>query len=95
MTLFFAALVRRTKTDGCLAADNRRLVSYRARFFDSRLDGIRIVAINIWNNMPAISLETARRIIGEPAFDFTIDRDVVVIVHRDQLAKAQRAGKRA
>jgi hypothetical protein len=34
-------------------------------------------------------------VVGEPAVHFAVDRDVVVVVQRDQLAELERAGERA
>ena len=40
-----------------------------------------------FDNLPAVRLKTRLRIISEPAFDITIDRDAIVIIEEDQLAK--------
>ncbi len=53
------------------------------------------MAINIGNHMPAIGLEALWSIIAKPAFDATVDRNIIIIVKADQLTEAQRAGQRA
>ena len=51
------------------------------------------MAINIRYYMPAISFKTFWGIVSEPALNFTIDRDVVVIVESDQFTQTQRTSQ--
>ena len=95
VALFLALLVRRTKTDGGLAADQGRLVHALARGLDGHLDLFGVVAVDIANHLPAVGFEALRRVVGEPALDFTVDGDAVVVVEGDQFAQAQGAGQRA
>ena len=91
VTLFLALLVRRTKTNDGLAADQRRLTGILARGLDGHLDLIGIVTIDIADHLPTVSLEALRRVVAEPAFYFTINRNPVVIVEGNQLAQTQGA----
>src|SRR5213078_953142 len=45
--------------------------------------------------MPAVALETFRRIVGEPTVNATVDRNAVVVVERDELAESERSCERA
>jgi len=94
VAVFFTLLVRRTETDGGLAADQGRLRAL-ASGVDGSLDLFRIVAVDIADHLPVVGFETLRGVVGEPAFDFAVDGDAVVIVEGDQLAQAQRAGQRS
>ena len=44
--------------------------------------------------MPVIGFKTFCRIVGKPAFGFTVDGNTVVIVKTNQLAQSQRARQR-
>ena len=94
VAVFFALLVRRTETDGGLAADQRWLVAF-ACGFDRGLDFFRVVTVNVTDHLPVVGFETLWRVVGKPAFNFAIDGDAVVIVEGDQFAQAQGAGQRA
>jgi hypothetical protein len=54
MAVVRARLVRRTETDGRLAANQGWLVGYGPGRIDGLLDGVRIMAIDSSDNMPAI-----------------------------------------
>ena len=54
-----------------------------------------VMAVDVGQHMPAVAVETFRRIVGEPAFDATIDRNTVVVVERDELAQSERCCERA
>ena len=92
VAVFLALLVRRTEADGGLAADQgwQRAL---ARGLDGGLDLFRIVAVDVADHLPVVGFEALGRVVGEPAFDFTVDGDAVVIVEGDQLAQAQGAGQ--
>ena len=87
-------LGRRAFANDRLAADQRRLVGDGLRGLDGGLDGGNIVAIDLGDHVPSIGFESPRRVVGEPAFDVAVDRNAVVVVERDQLAQAPRAGER-
>ncbi len=91
---FLALLVRRAETDDGLAADQRRPVAL-ARGLDGHLDLVGVVAVDITDHLPAVSLEAARGVVGEPAVDFAIDGNAVVIVEGGELVQPQGAGQRA
>src|SRR5690554_6814241 len=95
MGLFSALLVGCAETDDRPADDQAGLVLMRTSQLDSGLDLFWIMAVNVGNDMPAISFEALGGIIGEPAFDLTIDGDAVVIIEHGELAESQGAGKRA
>ena len=94
MALFLALLVRRAETDDGLAADQRRLLGVLAGSLDGGLDLVGIVAVDIADDLPAVRLETLGRVVGKPAFHFTVDGDAVVVVEGDQLAQTQGACQR-
>jgi hypothetical protein len=101
VTLLLALLVRRAVSDDGLAADQARAVGDLAGGLDGGLDRLRIVPVDLGDDMPAIGFEALRGIVEEPGrrvavtADLAVDRDVVVVVDRDQLAQAQGAGQRA
>lgn len=94
VAVFFTLLVRRAETDDGLAADQGRLLAL-ARGVDGGLDLFRIVTVNVADHLPVVGFETLWRVVGEPAFDFAVDGDAVVIVEGNQLAQAQGAGQEA
>jgi hypothetical protein len=57
---------------------------------DGALNFDRVVPVDFSDHLPAVSLEARGRVVGEPALDFAVDRDAVVVPEGDQLAKAQR-----
>ncbi len=67
----------------------------RARRVDRASHSLGVVAVDVRHHVPAVGLEALRRIVGEPAVHFAVDRDAVVVVEADQLAELQRAGERA
>lgn len=95
VAIFFALLVGRAKTNDGLAADQRGLFGVGASLFKGSANGVGIMPVNGGDHLPAIGFETLRRVIGKPAFDFTIDGDAVVIIEKHQLAQAQSAGQEA
>ena len=51
------------------------------------------MAIDGRDDLPTVAFKTLRCVISKPTFNFTIDRNTVVIVESDQLAKAQGTGQ--
>lgn len=51
------------------------------------LDFLRLMAIDTWHYVPAVGLEALGGVVGESALHLAIDRDTVVVVEDDQLAK--------
>ena len=92
--LFLALLVRRTEADDRLAADQCRACAL-ARGFQRNLNLVGVMPVDIADHLPAIGLEAARGVVGEPAMHLAIDGDAVVIVEGDQLVQPQGAGQRA
>ena len=43
------------------------------------------MSVDIGDDLPAVGLEALRGVIGKPAADFAIDRDIVVVVECYQL----------
>ena len=95
MTFFLAGQCRRAKADDCFAADERGAVGRFARRIECRLDLMRVVAVDVAHHLPAVRLEAGRGVVAEPTLDFTIDRNIVVVVQHHQFAQAKRACKRA
>ena len=94
-----AGLARRSLADHGLAADQRGLAvgprGLRARGAQGGVDGGGVVPVHLGDHVPAIGFKALRRVVGEPALDVAVDADAVVVVQRDQLGQAQRAGQRA
>ncbi len=65
-----------------------------ARVGDGAVDRSNIVAVDRADHIPAVGTEARRGVIAKPVFDFTIDRDAVVVVDRKQLAELPHAGER-
>jgi hypothetical protein len=54
-----------------------------------------IVAIDVRHYVPAVRFEALRRVVGKPTFHFAINRNSIVIVEANQLAKLERPRERA
>ena len=90
-----ALLVGRTPADHRLAADKSRSAGLLLGGVDRGLDLFRVVTVDVANHLPAIGLEAARRIVGEPVAHLAVDGDAVVIIEDNQLAQTERTGQRA
>ena len=88
-------LVGRAGADDGLAADQRGLRGVGLGLLDGGFDLDRVVALHVADHLPAIGFETLGGVVGEPAVDVAVDRDVVVVVEGDELAQAPGAGERA
>ncbi|VTN11031.1 Uncharacterised protein [Raoultella terrigena] len=53
------------------------------------------MAVNAAHHVPAVGFETFSGIVGEPAFNVTVDGDAVVVIERHQLAQLQGTGQGA
>ena len=60
---------------------------------NSRVECSGIVAIHVRDHLPAIGIETHRRVIAKPALDLAVDGNAVVVVKRDQFAESKRSGQ--
>ncbi|CAI1164975.1 Uncharacterised protein [Serratia entomophila] len=89
-----AGLVRGAETDDGLAHQQGRLVGHPAGFLNRRLDGVRVVAVDVAHHVPAVGFEAQGGVVGEPAVDVAVDGDAVVIVEGGQLAELESAGQR-
>ncbi len=89
-----ALLVGRAPADHGLAADQGGTAGFLARGFDGGLDLVGVVAVHVTHHLPAIGFEAGRRVVGEPALGFAVDRNAVVVIEDDQLAQPERAGQR-
>ncbi len=89
-----ALLVRRAETNDRLAADERGSIGITICRINSRSNCGTVVTINVGDNLPTVRLEAFDRIVGKPAADFTVNRNIVVIVERDQLAELQGTRQR-
>ena len=88
-------LVGRAGADDGLAADQRGLGGVGLGLLDGGFDGDRVVALHVADHLPAVGFEALGGVVGEPAVDVAVDRNVVVVVEGDQLAEAPGAGERA
>ncbi|SBL84089.1 Uncharacterised protein [Klebsiella oxytoca] len=87
--------VRRTETDDGFAHQQGRFVGDRTRFFHRAFNRVSIVTVNAAHHVPAVGFKALRGVIGEPAFDVTVDGDAVVVIERHQLAQFQGTGQGA
>ncbi len=94
MRLFLALLVRRAEADDGFANHQRGLFALGRGLSQCFLHRFGIVAVDHADHVPAVGFETLGRVVGEPAFHFTVDGDVVVVVDRDQLAQLPGTGER-
>ena len=81
--------VRGAEADDGFAHQQGRFVCHSARFFYCTFNRVSIVAINATHNVPAVGFETCCGVVGEPAFNVTVDRDTVVVIERNQFAQLQ------
>ncbi len=88
-------LVRRTHRNDGLAADEARPVSDRLCRLDRPVDSVDVVTVHMGHDVPAVGLESLRRVVGEPRLDVSVDRDAIVVVEHDQLAEAECPRERA
>ena len=91
-------LVRRALGDHGLAADERGTVLLAPGLADRAVHRFHIVPIDIRDDVPVIPGKALWHVVGVPMLDMAlvgVDRDAVVVVQRDELPKAERAGKRA
>ena len=93
MCLVQSGLVRGTFADHGLAANQCRFVGFLCSN-DRCVNGIHVMTVHIADNVPAISFETFRRIVGKPAFDIAIDGNAVVVVKGNQFVQLPRTGQR-
>ena len=91
---FRRSLLRHSKADDRVNADQRRLVLYLLRVLDRLFDGFQIVAVRDLRHVPAGRLETLCPVFGKREIGRTVDRDLVVVVEIDQIAELQMPGKR-
>ena len=78
-----AGLVRRAETDNGAAADQAWPVFLGTRLGDGRGDGVHVMAVNR-ENLPAIGLETAGRVVGHRKVGASVNGDAVVIEKDNQ-----------
>ena len=86
-----ALLVRRAPADRGLGANQRRFVAHGAGGRQGLGDGLAILAVHVWDDVPAVGLESHGRVVREPALNLAVDRNAVVVVDRDQLAELLHA----
>ena len=73
MHVVAALLVRRAGADHRPAADQRWLFLVGLGRHDGGMQRLGIVAIDVGDDLPAVSLEALRRVVGEPTLDMTVD----------------------
>ena len=89
-----AALVRGAEADDRATADQRRAFRFGNGGFDGGGDLIRIVAVYVADHLPTVGFEAPRRVVREPATDFAVDADAVVVIQADKLAEAMGTRER-
>ena len=80
------SLFGRTEANDGPGANQRGFVGDGSRRGQRRGDGGAILAVELGNHMPAVSLEAFGGIVAEPADDLAVDGDAIVIVNCNQLA---------
>ena len=88
-----AGAVGRAEADDRLAGDEGR-ARVALRRGDGGGDGGGVVAVDPLH-MPAIGGEAGRRVVGEGEAGMAVDRDAVIVIEDDHLAKAEMPGQRA
>ncbi|CAM3596774.1 hypothetical protein SB6411_05435 [Klebsiella spallanzanii] len=86
--------VRRTETNDGFTHQQGRFVSDCTRFFHRAFNRVSIVTVHAEHHVPAVGFEAFCRVVGEPAFNMTVDGDAVVVIERHQFAKLQGTGQR-
>ncbi len=89
-----ALLVRRAEADDRRQHDQRGLVLDALRLEDRLLDLVQARVLRQRVHRPAVGLEALRHLLPEGEVGRALDRDLVVVVDRDQLAEAEVAGER-
>ena len=89
-----ALLVGRTQADNGFAVDEAGPVGDRLRLADGPAHVVRVMAVNAGDDMPPVSVEALRHVLGKPAFHLAVDGDPVAVVDDDELAQAQGARQR-
>jgi len=89
-----ALLVRRSKSDNGLAANQRRTIRVQQGLIDRRGDRLCIVAINVTDNLPAVGLKALCGVVRKPRTHLAIDRNIIVVIQADEFAELQRTGQR-
>ena len=77
-----------TLTNHCTAANQGRFVAVCFGCVNRLQYGVDIMTIHCANHLPTIGFKASWRIIGEPAFDITINRNAVVVIEGNQLTQA-------
>ena len=86
MAGFRALLIRRAFADNGATANEGGLALILKREIDRSANAGVVVAVDIWNNLPAITLETFGGIVGEPPCNFAVYGNTVVVLKRDEFA---------
>ena len=89
-----ALLVRRAVTDHGRQDDQRRPVGDPLRLAERQLDLLQARLLRQLVNRPPVGLEAAGHLLTEGEVGRALDRDLVVVVDRDQLAEPEVAGQR-
>ena len=95
-----AVAVRRTLfcravTDFGCDDNERRLFGFFLGFSDSLVDGVDVLAVRDFNNLPALRLVAFAHVLGERDVGVALDRDMVAVVKNDEFAEFPRSGKRS
>jgi hypothetical protein len=79
-----------------LTADQARPAFLALCLADGPVDGLHVVPVDVRDDLPAVRPEALGHVVGVPLGDLAlvrVDRDAVVVVEGDQLAKAKGSGK--
>ena len=87
MTRRRAGFVGRAEADGGAATYQCRARGFGFAGDDGAVDRGGVVSVDVGDDLPAVCRESCRGIVAEPAADFAVDGDAVVVVNRDEFAE--------
>ena len=79
-------LVRCAPTDDGLATEKARSIRFRSGGVHRRDDALRIVAVHISYDVPAVGAEARRTVVRKPSGRLAVDGDAIVIIEGNELA---------
>ena len=94
MCLCSARAARRTCADRCPAENNIGAMLLGSGEGNGRTHRIHIMAVDGANDVPSVSTESSSRVIAEPARDWAVNADAVVVIERDELIQLQHTSQR-
>ena len=91
--LRLAAMVRAAVPDGRARNDQRRPPGFALRRLEGVANRLPVVAVGA-HHVPTVRFEALLHVFAEREAGRSVDRDLVVVIHVDQVAQAQVSGQR-